>query len=193
VLSECRKSPRVRVFRVQSETSRGARGPQTLQSYRDDERRGRGSRSCAGSDPQPHVGVARVGVARVIADAARGGRALPLAVAPRWRRAAAPLRAAERGATGTDNRGYFAVPVAVPNPTPCPTPTVTSGEQPSGVKSICFFWMSVISPWTGTGGREREHTRDTGPGRLAGRRPLSSVIRDVPLGHYTVIDLTGSR
>ena len=99
MLSECRKSPRVRVFRVQSETSRGARGPQTLQSYRDDERRGRGSRSCAGSDPQPHVGVARVGVARVIADAGRGGRALPLAVAPRWRRAAAPLRAAERGAT----------------------------------------------------------------------------------------------
>ena len=66
--------------------------------------------------PTSASAVARVGVARVIADAGRGGRALPLAVAPRWRRAAAPLRAAERGATvqTTDYRGYFAVPVAVP-------------------------------------------------------------------------------
>ena len=167
--SECRKSPRVRVFRVQSETSRGARGPQTLQSYRDDERRGRGSRSCAGSDPQPHVGVARVGVARVIADAARGGRALPLAVAPRWRRAAAPLRAAELRVQTTE--GTLPYQLRYHSPYRNQWRAAQRGE----ISIYAFFGCPLFLRGREPGG-ERENTPVI-PGR-GGLQGAATVIRD---------------
>ena len=172
MLSECRKSPRVRVFRVQSETSRGARGPQTLQSYRDDERRGRGSRSCAGSDPQPHVGVGRRARRRRARDRRR--RAWWACAAAGRGAALAPRRcAAARGGArsyGTDNRpyrGYFAVPVAVP---------YRNQTEHSRVKSICFFFGCPLFLRGREPGGERENTPVI-PGR-GGLQGAATVIRD---------------